>query len=86
VLIETGLSAIPAVTTDVGYVRAIVVDGETGFVVTSRDPVDIVRALVAALADRDRLGAAARQRCAERFDIESVARQWDSVLTSVVRG
>ncbi len=84
VLIEAGLSAIPAVTTDVGYVRDIVVDGETGFVVVSRDPADIARALNAALADRERLGSAARQRCAECFDIESVAQRWDTVLTSVL--
>lgn len=84
VLIEAGLSAIPAVTTDVGYVRDVVVDGETGFVVGSRDPDEIARALDAALADRDRLGTAARQRCAQHFDIESVARQWDAVLTSVM--
>lgn len=81
VLIEAGLSAIPAVTTDVGYVRDIVVDGETGFVVASRDPDVIARALLAALADRERLGAAARQRCSEHFDIEAVAQQWDAVLT-----
>jgi glycosyltransferase involved in cell wall biosynthesis len=84
VLIEAGLSAIPVVTTDVGFVRDIVVNGETGVVVPSRDPAEIDRGVRAALADRERLGAAANQRCAEHFDIEAIARQWDSVLTTVL--
>jgi glycosyltransferase involved in cell wall biosynthesis len=86
VLIEAGLSAIPAVTTDVGYVRDVVIDGETGAVVPTRDPADISRALMAVLADRERMGAAARQRCTEHFDIDAIAHQWDAVLTAVLRG
>jgi glycosyltransferase involved in cell wall biosynthesis len=84
VLIEAGLCALPVVTTDVGFVRDIVVDGVTGFVVSSRVPSVLGSAVRAALADRERLGAAARQHCAEHFDLGALARRWDDVLTSVV--
>ncbi len=83
-LIEAGLRALPTVTTDVGFVRDIVADGETGFVVASRDPAVLARALQLALDDHDRLGGAARRRCRERFDLESAARQWDELLTSLI--
>ena len=36
VLIEAGMRALPVVATDVGYVRDVVVDGETGVIVPCR--------------------------------------------------
>ena len=84
VLIEAGLRALPTVTTDVGFVRDIIADAETGFVVASRDPAVLARALQLALDDHDRLGSAARRRCRERFDLESAARQWDELLGSLI--
>lgn len=83
VLIEAGLMGIPAVTTPVGGIPDIVVDGETGVLV----PVDDLEALTAAcrdlVTDRNRaevLGRAARRRCDRRFSIASVAEQWSTVL------
>jgi glycosyltransferase involved in cell wall biosynthesis len=70
----------PVVATDVGGLRDLVVDGETGLVVPPRDPAALRAALEQLLADpklRQRLGAAGRQRARERFS-------WDAVTSAVV--
>jgi glycosyltransferase involved in cell wall biosynthesis len=85
VLVEAGLRGLPAVTTDVGYVRDIVLDGETGIVVTTRDPVAISVGIERALADRRRLGDAARGHCRREFELTDVVARWEAVLESVRR-
>lgn len=63
------------VATDVGGLRDLVVDGETGLVVPARDPVALRDALETLLADRKlrhRLGAAARERARQKFSWETV--------------
>jgi glycosyltransferase involved in cell wall biosynthesis len=77
--IEAGLCAVPVVGTDVGAMRDVVVHGETGFVV---EPTldGLTEGVRHALAERDQLGAAARARCVERFDMRTVAATWDELL------
>lgn len=84
VLIEAGLTGLASVTTPVGSITDIVVDGETGRVV----PIGDQRAFDAAVAElvdspheRGRLGDAARARCSELFTVERVAPRWLEVLT-----
>jgi glycosyltransferase involved in cell wall biosynthesis len=63
----------PVVATDVGGLRDLVVDGETGIVVPPRDPAALRAALQRLLGDGDlrrRLGAAGRERARERFSWE----------------
>lgn len=83
-LIEAGLSGLPTVTTDVGFVRDIVIDGVTGIVVPPRD----VAALSASLQRIDGLGpntgVQARSHCATHFDLEQVADQWSQLLRELV--
>jgi glycosyltransferase involved in cell wall biosynthesis len=70
----------PVVATDVGGLRDIVVDGETGLVVRPRDPRALRAALERLLGDpalRLRLGSAARRRAQERFS-------WDVVTDATV--
>jgi glycosyltransferase involved in cell wall biosynthesis len=70
----------PVVATDVGGLRDLVVDGETGVVVPPRDPGALRRALEQLLADADlrrRLGAAGRERARERFS-------WDTVTEATL--
>lgn len=70
----------PVVATDVGGLRDLVVDGETGLVVPSRDPAALRAALDRLLADpalRRRLGSAGRRRAQERFS-------WDVVTQATV--
>jgi glycosyltransferase involved in cell wall biosynthesis len=63
------------VATDVGGLRDLVVDGETGIVVPPRDPAALRAGLERLLADpelRRRLGAAGRERAQERFSWQAV--------------
>jgi glycosyltransferase involved in cell wall biosynthesis len=65
----------PVVASDVGGLRDLVVDGETGLLVPARDPAALRAALERLLGDRDlrqRLGAAGRERARERFSWERV--------------
>jgi glycosyltransferase involved in cell wall biosynthesis len=86
VLIEAGLSGLAAVATDVGAVREVIDHGETGYVV----PVDDSEAMAAALAGllkddatRAAMGAAAAERCHERFTIARTASAWLGVLSGL---
>lgn len=86
-LIEAGLSGLPTVTTPVGAITDIVVDGETGCVVAVADQVAFDSALIRLLDQPDlrrRYGQAARIRCAERFTIDAVAGSWLRVLQECV--
>lgn len=70
----------PVVATDVGGLRDLVVDEETGLVVRARDPAALRAALERLLADpllRRRLGSAGRRRAQERFS-------WDVVTQATV--
>jgi glycosyltransferase involved in cell wall biosynthesis len=64
----------PVVATAVGGLADAVDDGETGLLVPARRPVELRSAIERLLADselRERLGAAARARAAERFSWEA---------------
>jgi glycosyltransferase involved in cell wall biosynthesis len=86
VLVEAGLAGVPAVTTDVGGVREVVVDGETGIVVATREVADVAAAVDRAIAEADDLGAAARARCASVFDLGPVTEQWLDLVVRTARG
>jgi glycosyltransferase involved in cell wall biosynthesis len=65
----------PVVATDVGGLRDLVVDGETGLVVPPRRPEALRAALERLLGDeelRHRLGAAGRERAREHFSWHAV--------------
>jgi glycosyltransferase involved in cell wall biosynthesis len=79
VLIEAGLRGLPSVTTDVGYVRDIVVDGETGVVVLRRDAASIAAGITRVLAQSG-AGARARARCVARFELAAIAQRWSALL------
>ena len=86
VLIEAGFAGLPAVSTDVGAISDVVLDGVTGFVVARDDHVGFdaaVRRLVEDEALRSRFGTAAREHCRSTFEIGTVARQWADHLGSV---
>ncbi len=86
VLIEAGFAGLPTVSTDVGAIADVVLDGATGFVVARDDQAAFdaaVRRLVEDPALRSRFGAAARDHCRSTFEIGTVARQWADLLRSV---
>jgi glycosyltransferase involved in cell wall biosynthesis len=70
----------PVVATGVGGLRDLVMDGETGLVVPTRDPVALRAALDRLLGDpglRRRLGSGGRERAQEHFS-------WDVVTEATV--
>lgn len=83
VLIEAGLSGLPAVATRVPGVATIVGDGKTGFLVEVDDTDAMARQGALLIDDaqlRREMGSSARERCAEQFGIEKVAELWLSLI------
>jgi glycosyltransferase involved in cell wall biosynthesis len=83
VAIEAGLTGLPVVATNVGYIRDIVVDGATGYVVPRGDRAAISEAIEHSLRDGTRLGAAARAHCLARFELATVAAAWDRLIEEI---
>lgn len=84
VLIEAGLCGVPAVTTDVGYVRDIVDDGTTGVIVGSDDPSILRSGIVAGLDLAGRLGSQAAERCSAAFSMTAVADRWADLVDGLL--
>ena len=66
------------VATDVGDVRALVVDGQTGFVVPSGDHAALVNRMAFLARDRERcaaMGAAGRRKAEAEFGLDRLVRQ-----------
>lgn len=76
VLMEAGLSGLPVVATDVGWVREIVVAGETGIIVPSGDVGALAAGLRHGLEAPGEMGRCARDHCSDRFDMERIAERW----------
>lgn len=71
VLMEAAAMGVPAVGTDVRGTREVIVDGETGYLVPTRNAEALAEAIVRLLrepAKRQAMGKAARQRAVQRFD------------------
>jgi glycosyltransferase involved in cell wall biosynthesis len=85
VLIEAGLSGLPVVATDVGFVREIVEADRTGILVPPDDPRALVDAIRNGLARGPELGARAERRCRDQFTYDRVAPQWGDVIEELAR-
>jgi glycosyltransferase involved in cell wall biosynthesis len=85
VLMEAGLTGLPVVATDVGWVSAIVDDGETGVLVPPRDDTALRVALRHVLDEPLTPGQRSRDRCL-RFDVETIAGQWLDLLDTIAPG
>jgi glycosyltransferase involved in cell wall biosynthesis len=90
VTVEAMASGLPAIVSDVGGARDIVVEGESGWLVRPGDGPALTAAIEAALADRGRLcamGCRARLIAEERFDgIKNDRRVVDVLLAAAGRG
>jgi glycosyltransferase involved in cell wall biosynthesis len=88
--IEAGMVGLPVVGYAVGGMPEVVLDGTTGVLLDPGTaegpdaPATLARALRAALARGEELGAAARERCRDRFDLPVVAAAWSEVIRSVL--
>lgn len=81
VALETSAAGVPIVASDIGGLRDIVVDGETGLLVAPGDEADLRRAIQTLLADpelRRSLGAKARER-ARTFSPDKVVPQFEAM-------
>jgi glycosyltransferase involved in cell wall biosynthesis len=82
VLIEAGLSGLPAVSTPVPGAATVLADGRTGVIVD--DSVATMVQAVGRLLDdpvrRAAMGAAARSRCESEFTLDVMAHRWRSAL------
>ena len=87
VLLEAGLCGLPVVSTRIGAIPEVVVDGITGSVVAPDDQRALDAAVVRLLDDpaaRSDMGQAAHTRCLERYEIGQVAEQWEAVLARAI--
>ncbi len=85
-LMEAQLCGLPAVTTDAGGAREVVVDGETGYVVPVGDEAAFAAALRRLLEDpelRQRMGEAGRRRMLDVFSVERMVREVDRLFAEL---
>jgi glycosyltransferase involved in cell wall biosynthesis len=72
VTLEAAAMGVPAIGSDLGGIRETILPGETGFLVPERDPAALAARMGELLSDaglRRRMGAAARRRVEQKFDI-----------------
>jgi glycosyltransferase involved in cell wall biosynthesis len=86
VVIEAALCGRPAIATRVGGVSDAVVDGRTGATAPRDDIPGLIRAARVVLNDSVALGAAAREHCLARYDVEVIVGRWAALLSRVVAG
>ena len=85
VIIEAGLTGIPVVTTDVGAVREVIRNEETGIIVPSNDVLALREGLQRALSDGEVLAGQLQRHCLEHYEMKVVARSWDAMLHDLRR-
>jgi len=86
-LIEAMAAGIPVVSTDVGGVGDLVVQGETGWLVPPDDPPALAQAVQGLLADpvlRRRLAASARPYALSRHDVKGLIHRMEALYTSLM--
>jgi sugar transferase (PEP-CTERM/EpsH1 system associated) len=81
-LLEAMASSLPAVATDVGGIREVVVPDGTGYLAPAGRPEALADAMLAIQADPgnlERMGRAARQRVEDQFSLRKVVAQYEDV-------
>jgi glycosyltransferase involved in cell wall biosynthesis len=87
VLIEAMAASVPVIATNLGGPAEIVVDGETGLLVSAGDVTTLVQAIQRLLADADlrrHMGQAARRRVEDVFALKTQVERLESVYTSIL--
>jgi glycosyltransferase involved in cell wall biosynthesis len=88
VLLEAGSCGLPAIGTDVAGTREVIVHGNTGLLARAGDPealgATMTRLMEMAPEERRAMGARARQKVIERFDMEIVLDQWEALYTELL--
>lgn len=87
-VLEAMAMRLPVVTTDVGAIRDLVVDGETAIVIPPKSPQALHAAIAQLLNDperRLRMGNAARQRVEQLFDAEKTYGKLLELIATIAR-
>ncbi len=81
-LLEAMACGRPIVATRVGGNPEIVIDGETGFLVSPKEPDKMAEAIIKVLSDREmakKMGEAGRRRVEEEFSLERMVREYEKL-------
>ncbi len=88
-LLEADASQLPIVATDAGGTRDTIVDGVSGLVVPTHDPVALGDAMLSVMsrtpAEREAMGQAGMAHAASAYDIGAVAERWDGIYRDLMR-
>lgn len=88
VLMEALAAGRPAVATDVGGVREVMIDGMSGYVVPPRRPEALAEAMARLMAQpaevRSAMGAAGRSHVASHFSVTAMAERWRALLATEI--
>ena len=82
-VLEAMLAGLPVVASDVSSLPELVVDGETGQLVTPGDPAALARGIARAL-DEPELGAAGRTRARQEFSVARMADRTASLYGAIL--
>lgn len=85
-VVEAMACGVPVVTLDVGGLREVVVQGETGLRLPPQEVDAIASAILELLRNADKrrvMGEKGRTRAIERFDLKRQAAEWERVIFSV---
>ena len=85
-LLEAAASGVPVVSTDVGSVRDLIREGETGYLVAAGDVDGLTERVGRLLGDaalRERMGQAAAARARRDFALERMVRDYENLFATV---
>jgi glycosyltransferase involved in cell wall biosynthesis len=88
-LLQAMLTELPCVTTRIGGIGELAIDGTTALVVPPQDVPALRAALQRLMGDasqRERLGRAAREHCAEKFSYARMLERMEAVYAAAARG
>ena len=88
-LLQAMLAELPCVTTSVGGIGELALDGSTALVVPPEDVPALRASLERLIRDgglRERLGVQARRHCAERFSYQRMLDRMEAIYTAAARG
>jgi glycosyltransferase involved in cell wall biosynthesis len=88
VVLESLAAGVPVVATDVGGVREVVADGETGFLVPPHSAVHLADGMIRMMSlsreERGVMGQRGRELIRTRYTMDHVVRQWESLYIEVL--
>ncbi|MEH2458232.1 glycosyltransferase [Nostoc sp.] len=88
VLLEAAATQLPIVSTDVGGSRETVLDGESGFLVPSKNPQALAKAMLKMMAisevERLQMGQKGREFVVANYSTEEVVTQWEQLYCNLL--